>query len=66
MKKNLKEIAMKITEKEISDGTLADTWGHVVLPGLRYFKGNYLKPVRSQSISFKQFDMLPMSLCLLS
>ena len=40
MMKNLKEVAMKITEKEISDGTLTDTWGHVVLPGLRYFKGN--------------------------
>ena len=29
---------LKITKKRISDGTLTDTWGHVVLPGLRYSK----------------------------
>ena len=52
---------LKITEKGISDGTLTDTWGHVVLSGLRYFKGNYFKPVRSRSIPFKKFDMLPIS-----
>ena len=52
---------LKITEKGISGGTLTDTWGHVVLPGLRYFKGKYLKPVRSRNISFKKFDILPMS-----
>ena len=52
---------LKITEKGISDGTLTDTWGHAVLPGLRYFKGNYLKPVRSRNISFEKFDILPMS-----
>ena len=49
---------LKITEKEISDGTLTYTWGHLVLPGLRYFKGNYLKPVRSRKISFKKFDIV--------
>ena len=50
---------LKITEKEkgISDGTLTDTWCHVALPGLRYLKGNYLKPVCSRNISFKKFDM---------
>ena len=51
----------KITEKGISDKTLTDTWGHVVLSGLQYFKRNYLKPVRSRNISFKKFDILPMS-----
>ena len=45
----------------ISDGTLTDTWGHLVLLELRYFNGNYLKPFRSQNISFKKFDVLPMS-----
>ena len=52
---------LKITEKEISDGTLTYTWGHLVLPDLRYFKGNYLKHVRSRKISFKKFDILPFS-----
>ena len=52
---------LKITVKGISDGTLTDTWGHVVLPGLRYFKGNYLKTVRSRKISFKKFDIFPVS-----
>ena len=46
---------LKITEKRISDGTLTDTWGHVVLPGLQYFKGNYFKSVWSWNISFKKF-----------
>ena len=52
---------LKITQKGILDGTLMDTWGHVVQPELRYFKGNYLKLVYSRNISFKKFDMLPMS-----
>ena len=38
-----------------------DTWGHAVLPVLRYFKRNYLKPVRSRNKSSKKFDILPMS-----
>ena len=52
---------LKIAEKGIPDGTLTDTWGHVVMPGLRYFKGNYLKPVWSRNIYFKKVDILPMS-----
>ena len=52
---------LKITEKGISDGNLTNTWGHAVLPGLRYFKGNYLKHVRSRNIFLKKFDILPMS-----
>ena len=51
---------LKVKEKEVSDGTITDTWGHVVLPGAHYFKGNYQKPVRSRDISFKKFDILPM------
>ena len=43
------------------DGHLRDTWVHAALWGLRYLKGNYLKPVRLQNISFKKFDILPMS-----
>ena len=51
---------LKVKEKGVSDGTITDTWGHVVLPGARYFKGNYLKPVRSRNMSFKKFDILPL------
>ena len=53
---------LKITEKEISDRTIMDTCSHAVRPGLRYFKRNYLKPVRSRNKSSKKFDILPMSL----
>ena len=49
---------------EIPDGTLMGTWGHLVLLELRYFNGNYLKPFRSRNISFKKFDVLPMSVIL--
>ena len=60
-----KDIFMKMQdqyERFLSiDGTLTGTWGHLVLLELRYFNGNYLKPFRSQNISFKKFDVLPMS-----
>ena len=49
----------KVKEKRISDGMITDTWGHVVLPVARYFKRNYLKPVRSTNMSFKKFGILP-------
>ena len=42
---------LKITEKGISVGILMDTWGHLILPGLRYFKGNHLKSICSWNIS---------------
>ena len=29
---------LKLTKKGISDGTLTDTWGHVIFPGVHYFK----------------------------
>ena len=60
-----KDIFMKMQdqyERFLSiDGTLTGTWGHLVLLELRYFNGNYLKPFRSRNISFKKFDVLPMS-----
>ena len=49
---------LKIVEKGISNDTLSDNWGHVNLPGLRYFTGYYLKPVRSRSMQFKKFELL--------
>ena len=60
-----KDIFMKMQdqyERFLSiDGTLTGTWGHLVLLELRYFNRNYLKPFRSRNISFKKFDVLPMS-----
>ena len=52
---------LKVIEKGISDSTLTDTWGHVVLPQVWCFKGNYVKPVHSRNISFKKFEILPLS-----
>ena len=51
---------LKIVEKGISNDTLSDNWGHVILPGLRYFTGYFLKPVRSRSMQFKKFELLPL------
>ena len=48
-------------ERGISDGNPTDTWVHVILPGVRYFKGNYLKSVRFRNVSFKKFEILPLS-----
>ena len=52
---------LKITEKEISDRTLTDTWDHAAQPVLQFFKGNYLKPVSSRIKSPKKVDILSMS-----
>ena len=51
---------LKVKEKGVSDVTITDTWDHVPLPGARYFKGNYLKPVRSRNMIFKKFGILPL------
>lgn len=50
---------LKVTDKGIANAKLSDAYGHIILPGTRYFKGNYLKSVRSKNISFKQFEILP-------
>ena len=55
---------LKIVEKGISNDTLYDNWGHVILLGLRYFTGYYLKPVRSRSMQFKKFELLPLNVFL--
>ena len=52
---------LKIVEKGISNDTLSDNWRHAILPGLRYFTGYYLKPVRSRSMQFKKFELLPLN-----
>ena len=52
---------LKIVEKGISNDTLSNNWRHVILPGLRYFTGYYLKPVPSRSMQFKKFELLPLN-----
>ena len=49
---------VQLIEKGESDDKHTDPYGHIVLPGGRYFKGYYLKFVRSKSISFKQLQIL--------
>ena len=39
-------------------------YGHVILPGEKYFKGHYLKVGRSRSISMKQLVVLPSNIYL--
>lgn len=51
---------LKISEKGVSSDAISDTWGHVIPSGQKYFKGNYLKTVRSRNISFKKFEILPL------
>ena len=50
---------VQVTEKGTTDEKLSDPYGHVILPGERYFKGCYLKFTRSRNISFKQLQILP-------
>ena len=49
-------------EKEISYETLTDTWGHTIWPGVRFLKGNYLKPGHSRNIYFKNLGF-PDEIC---
>ena len=48
---------IKLTEKDISDEKHNDLYGHVVLPGVQYFKGYHLKFVRCKGASFKQLQI---------
>ena len=50
---------VQITEKEVTESRLSDIYGHVILPGGKYFKGHCLKIGRSRSISMKQLAVLP-------
>ena len=48
---------IKVKEKGIAECELRDRFGHVVLVGEPYFKGNYLQKIRSRNIS--KFKLLP-------
>ena len=50
---------IKVEEKGIAECELRDRFGHVVLVGEPYFKGNYLQKIRSRNISKFQFELLP-------
>ena len=51
---------LKVIDKGIAAVTLSDKWGHIILPGTRYFTCHYLKTVRSRNISYKKFEILPL------
>ena len=51
-------------EKGIAECVLKDRFGHVVLAGEPYFKGNYLQNIRSRNISKFKFKLLPNPVCL--
>ena len=50
---------IKVEEKGIAECELRDRFGHVVLVGEPYFKGNYLQKIRSRNISKFKFKLLP-------
>ena len=50
---------VQITEKWVTELRLSDIYGHLILPGKKYFKGHYLKIGQSRSISMKQLAVLP-------
>ena len=50
---------VQVTENGIAESKLSNPYGHVILPGEIYFKGHYLKLVRSRNISIKQLAILP-------
>ena len=49
---------VQITEKEVVESRLSDIYGHVILPGEKYFKRHYLKIGRSRRISMMQLAFL--------
>ena len=50
---------VQVTEKGVAaESKLFDTFGHVILTRGRYFRGHYLKLVRSRNISMKQLESL--------
>ena len=49
---------VQITEKGIAESRLSDIYGHVILPGEKYFKGHFPKIGRSRSISMKQLAFI--------
>ena len=50
---------IKVEEKGIAECELRGRFGHVVLVGEPYFKGNYLQKIRSRNISKFQLKLLP-------
>ena len=55
---------IKVEEKGIAECELRDRFGHVVLVGEPYFKGNYLQKIRFRNISKFKFKLLPNPVCL--
>ena len=55
---------VQLKENRISEKKLSDAYGHVIFPGEKYFKGYYQKFICSGSISFKELEIMPMSIVL--
>ena len=49
---------IKVTEKEKAAEKMSDNYGHNIMEGKLYFRGNYLQLVRSKKISNKQFKII--------
>ena len=50
---------VKLVEKGVATEDFKDAYGHVIRTGELYFKGNYLKIIRSRSLNHKQFKVIP-------
>ena len=50
--------SVQITEKGVAKSKLSDIYGHVILPGKKYFKGHYPKIGLLRRISMKQLAVL--------
>ena len=51
---------VQVTEKGVPESKLPDLFGHVILPGERYFRGHYFELVRTRNISMKQLEIYPL------
>ena len=50
---------IKVAEKGIAEEDISDPYNHFIGKGERYFKGQYLKQIRSRKLHYKQFEVLP-------
>ena len=50
---------VKLIEKGIATEDFQDAYGHVIYAGELYFKGNYLKIIRSRALNHKQLKVIP-------
>ena len=49
---------IQVSEKGEATEKLTDRYGHVIMPGEKYFKGKYLQQTRSRVMNIKQFKLI--------